>query len=155
MEEEHRGVALVILGVIAVVAVIGLVLMFSGGRNSTGMIFTSATGGEYVCPTTTQVGEPQWFPVLAGPWENPRFLQDWVNAGYECVPAEGEGAIDEYGYATYCCRNPPNVPVEERGAVPLTTRQGSGVQVGASPQNLGNYQYAAPSDQQFPPRVGP
>lgn len=156
MEEEHRGVALVILGVISVVAVIGLVLMFSGARNGTGLIFTSATGGDYVCPVSTEVGEPQWFPVLAGPWEDPRFLQDWINAGYECVPAQGgSNAIDEYSYNTWCCRNPPNVPVNQRGPVPLETRQGSGVQVGAGPSNLGNYQYAAPEGMQQMPRVGP
>ena len=38
MEEEHRGVALVILGIIAIIAVIGLVLMFSGARKSVGAI---------------------------------------------------------------------------------------------------------------------
>jgi len=153
MEQEHRGVALVILGVISVVAVIGLVLMFSGARTGTGMIFTSATDGEYVCPMSTQVGEPQWFPVLAGPWENPVFLDQWINAGYECDVASGPAKVDEYGYATYCCRNPPNVPVNQRGPVPLETRQGSGVQVGS--EYDGNFQYAAPPGQQHMPRVGP
>ncbi len=41
LEEEHRGVALVILGIIAVIAVIGLVLMFSGARKSAGAVFTN------------------------------------------------------------------------------------------------------------------
>ena len=41
MEEEHRGIALVILGIIAVIAVIGLVLMFSGAKKSTGAVFTN------------------------------------------------------------------------------------------------------------------
>ncbi|MBS3125716.1 hypothetical protein J4211_05735 [Candidatus Woesearchaeota archaeon] len=40
MEEEHRGVALVILGIIGIVAVIGLVLMFSGAKKSTGAVPT-------------------------------------------------------------------------------------------------------------------
>lgn len=39
-DDQHRGIALVILGVIAVVAVIGLVLMFSG-RGNTGAVFTN------------------------------------------------------------------------------------------------------------------
>jgi len=41
MEEEHRGIALVILGIIAVIAVIGLVLMFSGAQKSAGAVFTN------------------------------------------------------------------------------------------------------------------
>jgi hypothetical protein len=41
MEEEHRGIALVILGIIAVIAVIGLVLMFSGAKKSAGAVFTN------------------------------------------------------------------------------------------------------------------
>ncbi|MBS3147635.1 hypothetical protein J4219_02000 [Candidatus Woesearchaeota archaeon] len=40
MEEEQRGVALVILGIIAVIAVIGLVLMFSGAKKSAGAVPT-------------------------------------------------------------------------------------------------------------------
>lgn len=40
MEQEHRGVALVILGIISVIAVIGLVLMFSGARKSAGAVPT-------------------------------------------------------------------------------------------------------------------
>jgi len=41
MEEEHRGIALVILGIIAVIAVIGLVLMFTGANKSAGAVFTN------------------------------------------------------------------------------------------------------------------
>ena len=41
MEDEHRGIALVILGIIAIIAVIGLVLMFSGAKKSAGAIFTN------------------------------------------------------------------------------------------------------------------
>src|SRR3990172_8636433 len=106
MEDEHRGIALVILGIIAIVAVIGLVLMFSGAKKSAGAIFTSATDGQYVCPLPTEIGKPQGFPVLAGPYENEAFLQRWLAAGYECVPAAGAGQIDEYSYATWCCREP-------------------------------------------------
>lgn len=155
MEDEHRGVALVILGIIAVIAVMGLVLMFTNSNGSTGAIFTSATGGNYICPMDTNVGEPQWFPAnLAGPFENKiRFLKDWTNAGYECIASPTSG-IDEYGYAdVYCCRNPADVPVSERGPVPLTTRQGSGVPVGA--EYMGNYQYAVDPEMQHSPRIGP
>ena len=40
MEDEHRGVAFVILGIIAIIAVIGLVLMFSGAQKSAGAVPT-------------------------------------------------------------------------------------------------------------------
>jgi hypothetical protein len=151
MEEEHRGIALVILGIIAIIAVIGLVLLFTGPKKSAGMIFTSATGGTYVCPMATAVGEPQWLPVLAGPYENERFLQQWINAGFECVPAAGATQFDEYSYSTWCCRNPAGVPVSERGPTSLDTRRGFGTPVGT--QFPEGYQYAA--QQTRPPRVGP
>lgn len=162
MEQEHRGVALVILGIIAVIAVIGLVLMFSGAKRSAGAVFTSATGGDHVCPMATAVGEPQWFPVLAGPYENERFLQRWLEAGYECQPAPGAEQFDEYAYSTWCCRNPVvgqqgiNPQVLDRGDVPLDTRRQFGVPVGS--QYVGgqmprDYPYGQAQTQ--PPRVGP
>jgi len=156
MEEEHRGIALVILGIIAIIAVIGLVLMFSGAKKSTGAIFTSATDGTYVCPVDTDVGQPQWFPVLAGPYENERFLQQWINAGYECVPAPGATQYDEYSYSTWCCRNPANVPVSERGPTSLETRRGFGVPVGSNEYG-GAYprEYPYGAAQTKPPRLGP
>lgn len=51
MEEQHRGIALVILGIIAVIAVIGLVLMFSGAKQGTGAVFTNVgvTEGVQAC----------------------------------------------------------------------------------------------------------
>jgi len=45
MEEEHRGIALVILGIIAIIAVIGLVLMFTGANKSAGAVFTNVPYG--------------------------------------------------------------------------------------------------------------
>jgi len=151
MEDQHRGIALVILGIIAIIAVIGLVLMFSGARSGTGAIPTSATGGTYLCPQSTSVGEPQWFPVLAGPYENDRFLQQWIAAGYECAPAPGATQFDEYSYSTWCCRNPAGVAVNPRGPTALETRRGFGTPVGSSFPD--DYQYAA--GQTSPPRLGP
>ncbi len=161
MEDEHRGIALVILGIIAIIAVIGLVLLFTGAQKSAGMIFTSATGGTYVCPTATQIGEPQWFPVLAGPREDQRFLERWLAAGYECAPAAGATQFDEYEYPTWCCRNPVvgqagiNPQVLDRGDVSLDTRREFGVPVGSPRGGMypDNYQYA--SDLTKEPRLGP
>lgn len=63
MEEEHRGIALVILGVIAVIAVIGLVLMFSGANKSAGAIPTllgsEAPSGFCDSPCTFAFGASQ------------------------------------------------------------------------------------------------
>ena len=134
MAEEGKGIALVILGVVAIIAVIGLVLLFSQ-TSSTGALFTRATGGTDICPFPTSVGEPQWFPVLAGPAEDRAFLAQWVNAGYECVESP---SIDEYGFNTWCCRNPSTLPVSERGPVSLTTRRGRGVPVSTElPSRIG------------------
>lgn len=62
MEEEHRGVALVILGIIGIVAVIGLVLMFSGAKKSTGAVPTligNSPGGFCDSPCTFAFGGSQ------------------------------------------------------------------------------------------------
>jgi len=151
MEDQHRGIALVILGIIAIIAVIGLVLMFSGARSGTGAIPTSATDGTYLCPQSTSVGEPQWFPVLAGPYENDRFLQQWIAAGYECAPAPGATQFDEYSYSTWCCRESGLLPNYPRGPTSLETRRGFGTPVGSSYPD--DYQYA--SGQTASPRLGP
>src|SRR5574342_1087016 len=62
MEEEHRGIALVILGIIAVIAVIGLVLMFSGANKSAGGVFTNVV--------TTKQGLPCDSPCTVFPSGN-------------------------------------------------------------------------------------
>jgi len=44
-EDEGKGVALVILGIVAIVAIIGLVMLFSAGkRASTGSLFVEPAG---------------------------------------------------------------------------------------------------------------
>lgn len=159
MEEEHRGIALVILGIIAIIAVIGLVLMFTGANRGAGAIFTSATGEGYICPISTAVGQPQWLPILAGAREDGEFVAQWQKAGFECIPAS---AADEYGYPTWCCREPVigepgiNPQVLQRGPMPLTTRQGFGVPVGSD--YLGQYPKEYPYGAEYAnqaPRVGP
>ncbi len=151
MKTDHKGASLVILGVISVIAVIGLVMIFQTPDYAVGQVYTSATGGNYLCNIHTNVGEPQWFPVLAGAGENSRLARDFVRAGYQCAIVrdgalvdyinnenelqskffdKGGHYIDEFGYQTICCRNPPKVPVNPRGGYPnLETRQPSGVPV--------------------------
>lgn len=97
--DESKGLALVVLGIVAVIAVVGLVLLFTGGRSPTGKIITMAGCDS---PST---------PVLTRPGENPNFLPQWSTAGYNCAQATG---VDEYGYETWCCTPPSNVPVTQR-----------------------------------------
>ena len=130
-DEGGKGIALVILGIVAIIAIIGLVLLFSGAKNSAGALFTHASGSIVPCPYPTKVGEPQWTPIIAGPNENPAFKNQWAAANYECVPA-AEGAADEFGYPIeLCCKNPAGVPVNERGPTSLETRRDRGVPVGS------------------------
>jgi len=99
MAEEGKNLGLVILGIVAIIAIVGLVLLLAGGKKTTGNLVTM-TGCD--SPST---------PVLAPPGGNPLFLERWVAAGYSCVKASGD---DEYGMESWCCTPPYNVPVQER-----------------------------------------
>lgn len=104
---EYKNVALVILGVVAVIAVVGLVLLFTR---------TGATGG---VPTMAGCDSPAT-PVLGQPGINPSFLNMWIQAGYACVKAPGQ---DAYGMQTWCCTPPVGVPVDQHyvaGRSPIT-----------------------------------
>jgi hypothetical protein len=52
MAKEHKGIAMVILGVIAIVAIVGLILLFVNGKNATGQ---GIYGG-----AIKQVSYPYW-----------------------------------------------------------------------------------------------
>ena len=125
MAEEGKGIALVILGVVAIIAIVGLVLLFTK-TSSTGALFTTATDGSAVCPFPTSVGEPQWLPVLAAYNEHDAFAERWVAAGFE---VRDGASVDEFGQSVLCVRAPSGVPVADRGPLPLTTRQGRGVPI--------------------------
>ncbi len=104
---EPKNMALIILGVVAIIAVVGLVLLFNR---------TSTTGG-----IITMAGcDSPSTPVLAEPGINPRFLDMWVEAGYTCIKAPGQ---DDFGMQTWCCTPPAGVPVDphyEPGYAPIT-----------------------------------
>ncbi len=137
MAEEGKGIALVILGVVAIIAVVGLVLLFTN-TSSTGALFTRASGQADACPYTAPVGESQYAFVGTGnAEENQRECARWVAAGAECIPTVGG---DEFGNTGCCCRHEQNLlPLRQRGDVPLSTRQPSGV----------------PASQESPGRIGP
>ncbi len=155
MVKDQKGMSLVILGVVSVIAVIGLVMMFTTPDQAVGQFYASAKGGEYLCNIYTNVGEPQWFPILSGAAENEKFAGDFLKAGYQCAVVrngeivdyvnnanelqpkffvKGGHFIDEFGYQTLCCRNPKGVPVLPRseGDVTLQTRRESGLPVKAA-----------------------
>lgn len=52
MADEHKGIAMVILGIVAVIAIVGLVLLFVGGKKATG---EGVYGG-----AIKQVSYPYW-----------------------------------------------------------------------------------------------
>ena|SRR3989344_4029910 len=95
---DENKVPLLVFGLVVIVAAIGLVLLYSGS-GATGKIVTMAGCDS---PST---------PVLTRPGENPNFLPQWSTAGYACDKAPG---VDDYGYETWCCSPPANVPVSER-----------------------------------------
>ncbi len=104
---EPKNMALVILGVVALIAIVGLVLLFTR---------TSTTGG-----IVTMAGcNSPWTPVLAEPGVNSAFLEMWIDAGFTCEEAPGQ---DDFGMKTFCCLLPSGVPVNphyQPGYAPIT-----------------------------------
>ncbi len=71
MVKDEKGVSLVILGVVSVIAVIGLVMMFSG-NSIHGAEFTNVKDCDSPCTM-----------VIAGTAaEEAKFLTEWTNLGY-------------------------------------------------------------------------
>lgn len=70
MAEEGRNLSLVILGIVAIIAVVGLVLLLSGGKvTKTGQILNvPALGGSPECDSPCT-------PVLMGPTERDQLFQ--------------------------------------------------------------------------------
>lgn len=97
--DEGKGTAYVILGIVAIIAIVGLVLLLTSDKGSTGKLVSMA-GCD--APDT---------PVLGLPGENADFLKQYVAAGYTCERAPGH---DAYGKESWCCKPPRNVPVNER-----------------------------------------
>lgn len=115
MEEEHRGVALVILGVIAVIAVVGLVLMFSGADRSAGAVPTllgNAPNGFCDSPCTFAFGASQSEVAM----QTQRFLaRGFVPVG----DVQWTYAADGFGLAGQC------LCPQEYTPFPATTEQAS------------------------------
>ena len=107
MEEEHRGVALVILGIIAIIAVIGLVLMFSGSKNSTGaiptLLGTDAPSGFCDSPCTFAFGASQSEVAM----QTQRFIaRGFVPVGQVSF----KYSVDGFGLYGQCVCPPEGIP---------------------------------------------
>ncbi|MCX6708419.1 MAG: hypothetical protein NTW67_02095 [Candidatus Woesearchaeota archaeon] len=107
MEEEHRGVALVILGIIAIIAVIGLVLMFSGSKNSTGaiptLLGTDAPSGFCDSPCTFAFGASQSEVAM----QTQRFIaRGFVPVGQ----VNFKYSVDGFGLYGQCVCPPEGIP---------------------------------------------
>jgi len=160
MKNDHKGLSLIILGIVGVIAVVGLVMMFSGQNQAVGQVYTSATGGYDLCNIQTNVGTAQWFPVLAAAGENERLAKDYILAGFKCAVVRngnildyinnvgeletkffnmGGSYVDEFGYQTICCSNPSNGQVNPRseGQTTLDTRVYSSIPASLGDQRLG------------------
>src|SRR3989344_5086287 len=95
--EEHRGIALVILGIIGIVAVIGLVLMFSGAKKSTGAVPTLLGSDPEFCDS------PCTFAFGANRAEVARQTQRFVESGFVPVgEVKFTYSVDGYELAGQC-----------------------------------------------------
>lgn len=106
MQQEHRGVALVILGIIAIIAVIGLVLMFSGARKSVGAVPTlmgNAPSGFCDSPCTFAFGASQAEVAM----QTERFMaRGFVPVG----DVQFTYSADGFGLAGQCLCPPQAIP---------------------------------------------
>ncbi|MBI4142207.1 hypothetical protein HY484_04740 [Candidatus Woesearchaeota archaeon] len=96
--DEAKSTAFVVLGVVSVIAVVGVVLLLTD---------SGATGQA----TTISGCDSPSTHVSGLPGENSAFLKRWVQAGYSCEKAPG---VDVYGKETWCCTPPRGVPVNQR-----------------------------------------
>ncbi len=96
--DEGKGTAFIILGIVAIIAIVGLVLLLTQ-KSTTGKL-TTMTGCE--APNALVLGPPN---------QNAEFLNQYVTAGYTCEKSPG---ADAFGKESWCCSPPRNVPVNER-----------------------------------------
>ncbi len=91
---EDKNVSLIVLGMIGVIAVLGLVLMFSGGKQATGAVPTSA-----LCPAGST-------PIFGGSdWENFNdAMQNYRNRGF--IILEDTIGTDSFGNPIACAAQP-------------------------------------------------
>jgi hypothetical protein len=134
MAEEGRGVALAILGVVAVIAVVGLVLLFKGGTgqyvyfDQPKVYPGKVVAGEISVPTSQSYGEGNYASEQQGSCiEGEMFIQGAPYDPQQCRPGEMRisvyqrnrkffGAPDYTDVVEgYCCPQPYNSYPEGTG----------------------------------------
>lgn len=123
MAEEGRNLGLVILGIVAIIAVVGLVLLLSGGKaTKTGNILNvPALGGLEECDSPCT-------PVLMGPTERDALFQkeDFEKAyGKKCRKTGYQdprypGVLVDGDDNLYCCcptRDEVGMPIGDRSVI--------------------------------------
>jgi hypothetical protein len=75
MADEHKGIALVILGIVAVIAVVGLVLLFVQGKSATGEGVYGGALKKVAYPYWTGRGVPRNTPGVEYPLSAGRDMQ--------------------------------------------------------------------------------
>ena len=107
-----KGASLVILGVITVLAIMGLVANFTND-DTTGAIFSSYPGGPALCAVETFPGEAQWFSE-----SDITLVKRYLTRGAQCaIITDGKimelinsiadlSGVDRAQLANMCCRWP-------------------------------------------------
>lgn len=118
MQEEHRGIALVILGIIAIIAVIGLVLMFSGAKNSAGALFTNVgtSPGVVACDSPCTLF-PSGNDVDAVMMEDRLLNRGWTYVGDVSFTYVVDGRQENLGCWCPPMGIPQFVPTQEYAAI--------------------------------------
>ncbi len=134
MEEEHRGIALVILGIIAVIAVIGLVLMFSGAGSTSGALFTNTgvTQGVVACDSPCTLF-PSGNDYDAQMMEDRLLNRGWVYVGDVTFTYIADGRTEMLG--CWCPEEglPQFYPTDEYAAIIPGTSAGDSAYAGRYP----------------------
>jgi len=78
MAEHHKGIAMVILGIVAIIAVVGLVLLFTAGKSSTGS-YVAASPKIYGGDLRADRNEfPYWADGVATPRNIPGDMDNFL-----------------------------------------------------------------------------
>jgi hypothetical protein len=109
---EGRGVALAILGIVALIAVVGLILLFSG--KLTGQVTLPAAYGDYATPS----------PKTYGGWNNVQLLSPrGAVVAQEAMTGGGASYPNEGSWVKGVPYTPEGIPVAVIGGSQATYRE--------------------------------
>lgn len=112
MAEEHgKGIALVILGIVAIIAIVGLVLLFTGARKTATGDFTAPSVKTYGGAINSEEQDPYGRRTLAGA-AGQLYGSSGVQAGGQCYgDACKERVVTSSDYTTFN-RALPQIPAK-------------------------------------------